>query len=72
MLSLEDTKRYSIGNQYQKSDKTPFVTYPDLGSLIGKMNGFRNNLEKLYTTKVGEHIPSAVSMSTISLFKDKK
>ena len=45
-------------NQYQKSNKTPFLTYADLESLIEKIDGCKNNPEKSSTTKAGEHIPS--------------
>ena len=56
-------------NQYQKSDKAPFIIYADLECLIEKINGCENNPERLFTTKVGELIPLGFSMSTISLFK---
>ena len=51
-------------NQHQKSDKTPFIIYADLESLIDR------SPEKSSTTKVGEHIPSGFPLSTILLFKD--
>ena len=60
-----DTKILEF-KQYQKSDKTPFIIYGDLESLIEKIDGFKNNPEKSSTAKVGEHIPSGFSMSTIS------
>ena len=60
-------------NHYQKSDKTPFILlYADLESLIKKMNGCTTNPEKSSTTKVGEHIPSGFSISTISTLKTCK
>ena len=34
-----------------------------------KIDGCKNNPEKISTTKVSEHIPSVFSMSTISSFK---
>ena len=34
-------------NQYQKSDKTPFIIYADLECLIEKIDGCKNNL-KIY------------------------
>ena len=58
-MSSEDTKILEF-NQYQKSD---------LECLIKKSGGFTNNSENSFTTKVGEHIPSGFSMSTISSFK---
>ena len=56
-------------NQYHKSDKGPFIIYADLESLIQNIPGCKNNPEKSSTRKVGEHIPSGFSMSTISSFK---
>ena len=53
-------------NQYQKSDKTPFIIYTDLECIIEKIDGWKNNLENSSTTKVSEHIPSGFSISTIS------
>ena len=41
-------------------------------SLIKKMDEYRNNPEKLSTTKVGEYIPLGFLMPTISLFKPVK
>ena len=56
-------------NQYHKSDKGPFIIYADLESLIQKIYVYKNNPEKLFTRKVGEHIRSGFSMSAISWFK---
>ena len=53
-------------NQYQKSDKVPFVIFANLECLIEKI---KNNSENSSTTKVGQHIRSGFSMSTISSFK---
>ena len=44
-------------NQYQRSDKTPFIIYTDFETLIEKMDRFKNNPEKLCSTEVCEHIP---------------
>ena len=52
-------------NQYQRSDKAPFIIYADLECIIEKIDGCKNNSENLSTTKISEHIPSAFSMSTI-------
>ena len=38
-LLSEDTKMF---NQYQKSDKAPFITYADLECLVEKINGCKN------------------------------
>ena len=56
MLS-EDTKILEF-NKYQKSDKAPFIIYPDLECI----------LENSSITKLSEHIPSGFSMFTISSF----
>ena len=52
-------------NQYQKSDKAPFIIYVDLECIIEKIDGCKNNPENSSTTKVSKHIPSRFSMSTI-------
>ena len=51
--------------QFQKFDETPFIIYLDLESLVEKIDGCKNNSEMSSTAKVGEHILSGVSMSTI-------
>ena len=65
---LEDTKTLEF-NQYQKSDKAPFIISADLECSKKKTDGWKNNPENLSTTKVREHIPSGFSMSTISSFR---
>ena len=65
----ENTKIFEF-NQYQKSDKASFVGYADLEYLIEKTDGCKNNPENSSATKLGEHIPSGFSMSTISSFKN--
>ena len=62
-----DTKIFEF-NQYQKSDKAPFIIYADLECIIEKIDGYKNNPKNSSTTKVIEHIPSGLSMSTISSF----
>ena len=52
----EDTKILKF-NQYQKSDKAPFIIYVDFKSIIEKINGCKNNTEKSSATKVSGHIP---------------
>ena len=56
-MPSEDTKLVDF-NQYQKSDKTPFIIYADLECLIENTDGCKNNPENSSTTKVGEDIPS--------------
>ena len=65
IIPSEDTKILGF-NQYQKSDKAPFVIYADLECIIGKIDGCKNNPENPSTTKVSEHILSGFPMSTIS------
>ena len=66
IMPFEDTKIVEF-NQYQKSDKVPFVIFANLECLIEKI---KNNSENSSTTKVGQHIRSGFPMSTISSFKD--
>ena len=56
-------------NQDQKSDEAQFIIYADLEYLIEKIDGCKNNPENSFKVKVGEHIPSGFSMSTILSFK---
>ena len=67
-MPSEDTKVLEF-DQYQKSDKVPFIIYPDLECTIEKIDGCKNNPENSSTTKVSEHIPSSFSMSTILSFR---
>ena len=66
MLS-EDTKILEF-NQYQKPDKASFMIYSGLEFLIEKIDRHKNNPENSFTAKVGEHIKSGFSTSTISSF----
>ena len=50
----------------------PFIIYADLEPLMGKTVGCKKNLEKLFTTKLSEHIPSGFSMSIISSLKRRE
>ena len=56
-------------NQYQKSDKSPFIIYADLEYIIEKIDGCNNNPENLSTTKVSKNIPPGFSMPAISTFR---
>ena len=64
MIPSEDTKILEF-NQYQKSDKVPFVIYADFECLIEKIDRCKDNLENSSITKVGAHISSGFSMSTV-------
>ena len=67
-MPFDDTRILEF-NQYQNSDKAPFIIYADLECIIEKIEGCKNNPKNSTTTKVSEHIPSSFSMSTISLFR---
>ena len=43
-MPSEETKILET-NQYQKSDKAPFIIYADLACLIEKIDGYKNNPE---------------------------
>ena len=57
---------FSTTNLY----KVPLLIYAYLESLIKKIDGFKNNPEKLSTTKVGEYILCGCSISTTSAIND--
>ena len=65
VIPSEDIKILEF-NQYQKSDKAPFIIYANLECLIEKTDGCKTNLKNSPTTRVGEHISSGFSMATIS------
>ena len=67
-MPSKDTKILE-SNQNQKSYVAPFITYADLECIIEKTNGYKNNPENSFTTNVSKHIPSGVSMPTISSFR---
>ena len=65
IMPSEDTKIFKF-NQYQKSDKGPFIIYADLECITKTIDGWENDSENSYATKVSEHIPSSFSMSAVS------
>ena len=67
-MRSEDTKILEF-NQYQKSDKAPFIIQEVFECMIEKIGGCKNNPENSATTKVSKHIPSGFSISTISSFR---
>ena len=67
-MPSEDTKILEF-NQYQKSDKAPFIIHGDIECISEKNNRCKNNPENSSTTKVCKHIPSGFSMSTIFSFR---
>ena len=68
-MPSEDTKMVEF-NQYQKFDKSPFIIYADLEYLIEKNDRCKNNPEISTIARVGEHIPSGFSMTTVLSFKN--
>ena len=52
--------------------KASFIVYAALKCLIEKIDGSKNNPENSSTTKIGKHIASGFSISTISSFKTIK
>ena len=67
VIPSEDTNILEF-NQYQISDKTSFIIYADLQSLIKKINGCINNPKKISSTKKGKHISSRYSIFTMWTF----
>ena len=61
IVSSKDTKVLEF-DQYQKSEKAPFVIYADLKYLIEKIDGCKNNPENSSTTKISELIPPGFPM----------
>ena len=55
VMHSEETKTLGF-NQYQKSDNAPFIIYSDLECLKEKTDRCKNNSEKSFTAKLGEHI----------------
>ena len=66
-MPSEETKILEF-NQYQKSDKDPFIIYADFECIIENTDGCKNNTENSSTTKVSKYISSGFSMSTVSSF----
>ena len=67
IMPSKDTKILEF-NQYQKSNKAQYIIYADLECIIEKTDGCKNNPENSSTTKVSQHIPADIAMSTISTF----
>ena len=64
-MASDDTKILEF-NQYQKSDKAPFIIYADLECIIEKIDECKNNPENSSTTKVSQHIPLGYSKISFS------
>ena len=67
IMPSEDTKILEF-NQYQKSDKAPFIIYADLECIIEDIDGYKSNTENSSTTKVSEHIPSGFFFPCLQYF----
>ena len=67
-MLFEDTKILEI-NQYQKSDKAPFIVYADLECIIENTDRCKNIPENSSTTKVSKYISSDFLMFAISSFR---
>ena len=59
-------------NHGEKFMKVPFIIYPDLESLLEKMNTCHNNAEKSSATKINKHAPSGYSLFTHCSFATTK
>ena len=55
LMPSEDIKVSEV-NQYQKSDKAPFIIYADLKCLMEKIDRRKHNTEKSFTRKVSEKV----------------
>ena len=55
-----------------KSDKTPYMIYADIESLIKEIDSCKNNPEKSSTTKIGKHISCGCSIPAIWAFDHVK
>ena len=51
-------------NQGEKSIRSPFIIYADLGCLVEKISTCYNNLEESSTTEINKHTPSGYSLFT--------
>ena len=70
-MSAVDTKILEL-NQYQNTDKAPFIIYANVECIIEKIDECKNNPVNSSITKANEHIPSGFSMSTIYSFRKMK
>ena len=67
-MPSKETKRLEF-NQYQESDKEPFIIYADRECIIEQVDGCKNNPENSSTSTVNSHILSGFSRSSISSFR---
>ena len=60
----DDTKALEF-NQYQKSDKVPFIVHADLEYIIEKIDGWKYNPKNSCTTKLSKDIPTGFQFYNI-------
>ena len=65
IITPSDDNKILEFNQYQKSDKAPFIIYADPACITERLM----DANIILKTKVSEHIPSGFSRSTKSLFR---
>ena len=69
-MPSEDTKILQF-DQHQESAETPSINYRP-HKYLRKMDEYKNNPEKLSTTKLSENIPSGLWLPARSSFKAMK
>ena len=61
--------KYNHGEKFMKA---PFLVYPDLKCLLGKIHSCQNNPEKIYAEKKIKHTPSGYSLFANYSFDETK
>ena len=69
MILLSEGTKILEFNQYQKSNKVPFIIHAGFEFIIQKINGFKNNPDNSSTAKVSEPNPTNFSMAKMSPFR---
>ena len=69
VLMLSEDNKLLEFNHYQKHNTMPFLIYPDLGSLIEKIDGCKNNPKKSSLNKVSEQVSSVFWISIMLSIK---
>ena len=62
IITSSDDNKILEFNQYQKSDKAPFIISADPDCIAEKTDRHKNNPENSSAAEVSEHIPSGFSM----------
>ena len=68
----KEDKKILKYNHGEKCMKVPFIIYPDMESLLEKIDTCHNNPKKSSTTKVTKHLASVYSLFTHSSFDTTK